>query len=120
MNHFIALIVRDAGSHHLPLPPCVGNAQKIALNGANCGKIAIDQIRELDPNTKTNSRTKAIEDYVFTNLGGGFANGGSLGGAKGSFGGPIGAPIGAALGASAGSITEQLHVLLSKRHFFVL
>ena len=82
----------------------MGDAQTIALNGANCGKVAIDQIRELDPNSKTNPRTKAVEDCVFTNLGGGFASGGSLGGAIGSFGGPVGGVIGAALGASAGSI----------------
>ena len=43
----------------------MGDAQTIALNGANCGKVAIDQIRELDPNSKPNPRTKAVEDCVF-------------------------------------------------------
>ena len=86
--------------------PCTGKAgaRAFALNGANCAKEGIDALREHIPSLRTDPRTEEIENCVFTNVGGGFASGGSVGAGVGAFGGPVGAAIGAALGAAVGSI----------------
>ena len=98
--YFIALTLYDANAKD----PCKGNARHLALNGANCAKKAIDKLRDHYPHLRTDPRTEAIEDCVFTNVGGGFASGGTVGAGIGAFGGPVGAAIGAAIGASVGSI----------------
>ena len=84
--------------------PCKGPARQFGLNGANCAKLAIDKLRDHYPHLRTDPRTAAIEDCVFTNVGGGFASGGTVGAGIGAFGGPVGAAIGSAIGASVGSI----------------
>ena len=89
LYYFIALTLYDANAKD----PCKGTARQFALNGANCAKKAIDKLRDHYPHLRTDPRTAAIEDCVFTNVGGGFASGGT-----------VGAGIGAAMGASVRSI----------------
>ena len=74
------------------------------LNTAECTHRAINKIREKVPHLDTDEKTKEIEDCVFGNLGGGFAEGGATGALVGSWFGPFGSAIGLAIGASFGSI----------------
>lgn len=75
-----------------------------AWGGANVAHVAIKGIRAIDPKLGTNPHTEAIENVVFSKLGGGAANGASYGAAIGMLGGPAGAAAGAALGGVAGSV----------------
>ena len=74
------------------------------LNTAECTHRAINKIREKVPHLDTDEKTKEIEDCVFGNLGGGFAEGGATGALVGSWFGPFGTAIATAIGASFGSI----------------
>lgn len=101
-----AFSFHDANSARIPQP------LKLALNSGNNGKIALDKLREAHPSLKTDEKTKKIEDCVFTNVGGGFASGGTVGASVGAIFGPPGVFVGAALGASAGSISGAVATAL--------
>ena len=109
----LALSFQDVNAKKKKKNPCKVKLRRVTtlkkltsmmLNTAECTHRAINKIREKVPHLDTDEKTKEIEDCVFGNLGGGFAEGGATGALVGSWFGPFGTAIGTAIGASFGSI----------------
>merc|ERR1740129_2100889 len=87
-------------------------ACSLAWGGANVAKAAVDEIRRIDPDLRTNRATEKIEDEVFKDVGGGAATGAAAGATLGAVGGPVGVAVGAALGGAAGSVAGAVKLAL--------
>ena len=89
-------------------------AVQVAWAGPAVAKNGIDFIRWVAPDLDTTEEMKAIENNVFTKLGGGASGGAMIGAGLGWIGGPAGAAIGGALGGALGSIVGAVSILFEE------